>query len=313
MSRESVLRQFDHLNVWVREGERAPHKPLLVLYALARWRGGDQSAIPFGEVDRELPPLLSTFGPPRQRQQPEFPFWHLKNDGVWTVHYPADLRMRKGKHQPPRSALRAFNVTGEFSDEVKDALRADPSLADEIATRLLEGHFPDSYHSDILNAVGFDLDRATQKKRKRDPKFREKVLVAYEYRCAVCGFDVRLGQSSVALDAAHIRWHQAGGPAIERNGLALCSLHHKTFDLGVFTVGRGGILLVSDWANGSRGFNEFFLCHHGSRLRPPQRPEWEPAPEFLEWHMTQVFKGAARHLQADPQAGASPPPWSART
>jgi putative restriction endonuclease len=38
------------------------------------------------------------------------------------------------------------------------------------------------------------------------------VLTAYEFRCAVCGFDVRLGAASIALDAAHIRWRQAGGP-----------------------------------------------------------------------------------------------------
>jgi HNH endonuclease len=59
------------------------------------------------------------------------------------------------------------------------------------------------------------------------------VLTAYEYRCAVCGFDVRLGSVSIALDAAHIRWHQAGGADLEKNGLALCVLHHKTFDLGL--------------------------------------------------------------------------------
>jgi len=54
------------------------------------------------------------------------------------------------------------------------------------------------------------------------------VLRAYEYRCAVCGFDVRLGSVSIALDAAHIRWHQAGGPETESNGLALCVLRERT-------------------------------------------------------------------------------------
>ena len=41
--------------------------------------------------------------------------------------------------------------------------------------------------------------------RRRDPCFRQRILKAYEYRCAVCGFDVRLGSISIALDAAHIR------------------------------------------------------------------------------------------------------------
>ena len=58
------------------------------------------------------------------------------------------------------------------------------------------------------------------------------MLTAYEWRCAVCGLDVRLGSVSIILEAAHIKWHQAGGPDEESNGLALGVLHHKAFDLG---------------------------------------------------------------------------------
>ena len=98
------------------------------------------------------------------------------------------------------------------------------------------------------------------------------MLRAYEYRCAVCGFDVRLGSVSIALDAAHIRWHQAGGPETESNGLALGVRHHKTFDLGAFTV-SDGILLVSDQANGTTGFQETLMAYHGRPIRDPQHPD----------------------------------------
>src|SRR5207244_2838301 len=108
---------------------------------------------------------------------------------------------------------------------------------------------------------------------------------------AVCAFDVRLGSVSIALDAAHIRWHQAGGPDREGNGLALCVLHHKTFDLGAFTVSQGGVLLVSDQANGGEGFHETLLRHHGKQIRPAQKAEWSPEPAFLDWHAKEVFKG----------------------
>jgi putative restriction endonuclease len=104
-----------------------------------------------------------------------------------------------------------------------------------------------------------------------------------------------VGSVSIALDAAHVRWHQAGGPAVESNGLALCVLHHKVFDLGAFTVTPGGMLLVSDQANGTDGFHEALMRHHGTQIRPAQRPEWAPAAEHLEWHRSEVFKGQARH------------------
>jgi putative restriction endonuclease len=123
------------------------------------------------------------------------------------------------------------------------------------------------------------------------------VLTAYEYRCAVCGFDVRLGAVPVALDAAHIRWHQAGGPDEESNGLALCVLHHKLFDLGAFTLDAAHCLLVSDQAHGSAGFDEALLRHHGMAVRQAQRPVWRPRAEHLAWHGREVFKGQARHRQ----------------
>jgi putative restriction endonuclease len=296
MGNDSVLHLFDHLNVWSRGDQRAPHKPLLVLYALGRWSRGDTEEIPFRDVGRDLTNLLKEFGPPRRSYHPEYPFWRLQNDGVWVVHAAGPLTPRTGHTDPRKSDLLAHSATGAFSEEVKAALRACPGLVTEIASRLLEHHFPESIYSDILAAVGLTLGKDPVPVRKRDPQFRQRVLIAYEFRCAVCGFDVRLGSVSIALDAAHIRWHQAGGADDESNGLALCVLHHKTFDLGAFTVCPQGFLLVSDQTHGTQGFQEALLRHHGQPVRPPQRPEWRPAPAALRWHFREVFKGAARHF-----------------
>jgi putative restriction endonuclease len=294
MTREAVLGLFDKLNVWSRGDERAPHKPLLVLYALARWSRGETTSIPFREIEANLTPLLKEFGPYRKSYHPEYPFWWLQTDDVWTVQASGPLVPRRGHKDPTKRSLLSAHAEGGFVPAVQDALRSDPSLVTEIASRLLVSHFPDSIHTDILGAVGLDLGEGKTAGRARDPGFRKRVLTAYEYRCAVCGFDVRLGSVSIALDAAHIRWHQAGGPDHESNGLALCTLHHKTFDLGAFTVHRDGVLLVSDQAHGTTGFSEVLMCHHGKPVRGPQRREWRPAPVSLEWHTREVFKGSAR-------------------
>jgi putative restriction endonuclease len=300
MGRESAtLDAFDRLNVWSRGDQRAPHKPLLVLYALGRRSRGDTGDISFSDVDRDLTPLLKEFGPPRQSYHPEYPFWRLQTDGVWAVTAAGAMKARQANSDPPRGELLAHDARGAFSADVQAALRADPGLVTEVAARLLENHFPESLHPDILAAVGLSLAPAlapaVAAARKRDPTFRARVLTAYEYRCAVCGFDVRLNSVSVTLDAAHIRWHQAGGPDEECNGLALCVLHHKLFDLGAFTLDPGGRLLVSDQANGTAGLHEALMRHHGEKVRPAQRPEWSPEAAFLDWHLRQVFKGVARH------------------
>ncbi len=295
MSIDPILARFAKLTVWKKGGQRAPHKPLLILYALGRWQRGAVD-VTYAEAEPEMTALLREFGPPRKSDHPEQPFWRLQNDGVWSVQAPPDLQMKTDDDVPRVGELRSRGVRAGFAPEVQEALRENPSLVPRIASRLLERNFPESLHQDILGAVGLSLE-APATRRKRDPNFRPRVLLAYEYRCAVCGFDVRLGSVSIALDAAHIRWHQAGGPDEESNGLALCVLHHKTFDLGAFTV-ADGVLLVSEQANGTAGFEEALLRHHNKPVRQAQRPEWRPAHVHLDWHAKEVFKGKARHLEA---------------
>ena len=61
----------------------APHKPLLVLYALGRWQAG-QKDVAFRQAETDLTALLREFGPPRKSDHPEQPFWRLQRDGVST-------------------------------------------------------------------------------------------------------------------------------------------------------------------------------------------------------------------------------------
>src|SRR5262249_49131333 len=178
MTRETVLHLFDELNVWKRGGQRAPHKPLLVLYALGRWSRGETGAIPFREVDADLTGLLKEFGPPRQSCHPEYPFWRLQNDGVWAGHAAEPLTPRQGNTDAKKTELLAKDATGCFLPEVRAALQADPQLVSEIASRLLENHFPESIHPDILAAVGLPLGADKGATRKRDPQFRQRVLTA---------------------------------------------------------------------------------------------------------------------------------------
>jgi putative restriction endonuclease len=288
-----LLQRFEAINVWKQGDQRAPHKPLLILYALGRWQRG-LADVTFLEAEPVLTDLLQRFGPRRKSDHPEQPFWRLQNDGVWAVLSPSPLPLKTGDTIPRVGALRSPDVRAGFTPEVRASLAADPAIVTRIATAILAEHFPESYHEDLLDAVGLTLETGIAAKRKRDPAFRHRILKAYEYRCAVCGFDVRLGSVSIALDAAHIRWHQAGGPDTEVNGLALCVMHHKVFDLGAFTV-ADGVVLVSDQANGTSGFAESLMAHHGKPIRAPQHPHWMPEPKHLEWHGREVFKGDPRH------------------
>ncbi|MCY8233462.1 phosphorothioated DNA-binding restriction endonuclease [Priestia endophytica] len=286
MTREELLEKIKHLKIWKKEDQRAPHKPLLILYALGQLQSRKQLQLPYSEVKLPLKELLIEFGPPRYSYHPEQPFVRLAGDEIWELSEEVDKRSFTDK------SLLQINLIGGFKESVHELLKTDRTLIQEIAQFLLNEHFPDTIHEDILRAVGLEFE--TYLKRKRDPKFREKILQAYEYSCAICGFNVRLGHSLVGVEAAHIKWHQAGGPDVENNGIALCSMHHKLFDRGVFTFSKNNELLVAAQAHGTHGFEDWLMRFHGQKIRRPIHPLYQPQEDFIEWHVREVFKGPAR-------------------
>lgn len=288
MKAEELQKKIADLTIWKKNGQRAPHKPLLILYALGELQRNRKKELPYEEVRDTMKYLLQEYGPPRKSYHPEEPFVRLVGDGVWELSAHVDKRNIRERQ------LLLQGITGKFTDEVIFLLDSNESLVETIATQILNEHFPETMHEDILNDTGLSLGFA--RKKNRDPAFRERVLRAYEYCCAVCGFQVRLGRTLVGIEAAHIKWHQVGGPDLEENGIALCSLHHKLFDRGVFTVSEENQLLVSEEAHGTNGFEEWLMRYHGKTLRKPIRPDYAPRNTFLHWHVREVFKGQARYL-----------------
>nr|WP_233259022.1 HNH endonuclease [Rubrivivax albus] len=284
------------LAIWRRGDVRAPHKPLLLLLALARRRKGITD-FPYSDCEPLLAKLLREFGRSARSVHPEYPFWRLQNDGVWIVDTGRPLKTRASNSDPPRSELRSAGAIGRFTPQICEEFSSNPTLIDTTARQLLDAHFPSSLHEDILCAVGLPLDLDSpglRDRRSRDPAFRLAVLQAYAYNCAICGLDLRIGNLTIGLEAAHIRWYQASGPDIVPNGLALCSLHHKLFDYGAVTIDENSRVLVSEQAHGTAGFEEHLIRHHGQKLRSTVRPEDKPLSSYTQWHRLQVFKARAR-------------------
>ncbi|MFD0715500.1 phosphorothioated DNA-binding restriction endonuclease [Paenibacillus sp. GCM10027626] len=286
MEKAELIHKISNLSIWKKNGQRAPHKPLLLLLALAEIQQ-NHSMLPYEQVRAKLKNLLIEFGPSRKSYHPEEPFVRLVTDGIWQLSQPVDKQRFSDK------LLVTEQVSGGFSAEVLSLLRGDEALIQELAELLLNEHFPETMHQDILDEIG--LDFSIKRRRPRDPQFRDKILKAYEYSCAVCGFNVRLGHQLVAIDAAHIQWHQAGGPDTEENGIALCSLHHKLFDRGVFTLTAERVMLVAEQAHGTRGFEEWLMRYHGKPVRAPISPGYQPNGNYIHWHLREVFRGPARY------------------
>ncbi|NBS93575.1 MAG: hypothetical protein EBT27_07590 [Betaproteobacteria bacterium] len=295
-------------------GDYAPHKPLMLLLALARVQQGKNRLASFREVEPELKGLLQEFARSDAEKTRHLPYWRLKNDHagrLWEVRDSAGQMHTSAVDPPALTVLRTSDVGAGFSPHIYDALRGDRQLVVKAAREILDANFPASLHADIAEAVGLDLQDATESvsagqhidaaissRRPRNPAFRQEVLRAYEYRCCVCGFDLRVGHMPAGLEAAHIQWHNIGGPDEVSNGLALCSLHHKLFDLGAFTVEHADLRVVfSQHAiAGNRGLDGE-LRHHGRPLLAPQQRNMRPGESYLAWNHRNVFKAPARTIE----------------
>ncbi|QRX91959.1 phosphorothioated DNA-binding restriction endonuclease [Streptomyces noursei] len=287
------------LRQWTNNGARAPHKPLLLLYALANYQRDADGELRYSAVEGELRQLLTEYGPPHPTT-PAYPFHHLASDGVWEVRTDQGL----GSPGSRVGVLRSSGATGRLAPGLRTALATDSSLLTRLTRVLLDTHFPPSLHTDLCEAVGLDLELAeaghvsgagARARRQRDRRMRELILTAYEFQCAFCGYDGALGTSAVGLEAAHVRWWSHNGPDEVDNGLCLCSLHHKLFDKGVLGLGDDHRILVSQrFVGRSEASRQYVLALTGRPVMGPQPGNAPVARRHREWHARQVFHGTPR-------------------
>ena len=124
--------------------------------------------------------------------------------------------------------------------------------------------------------------------------FRDTILRIYSGRCALCGYDGQLGRAALGLEAAHVRWHAAGGADEPNNAVALCALHYKALDRGAISLDDGRRVVVPQHLRGNALIDELILRYAGNALQPPQRGCEPPSLANIHWHRKQVFRGPAR-------------------
>ncbi len=191
MTPDQLLDRLAAVRIDRSHGGRAPHKPLMLLLALARVGLGPESRlIPYETADARFKELWEDFGRPGAPPRVHYPFGRLRNDDrLWEI--PEESQLSTGRAADIRvSEARRLGITGGFGQEVHDLLWRHPELVSRAARQILSEHFPPSIHRDILDAVrlaagpsshGLDesMPRRGRKVREytpRDPRFRKAVL-----------------------------------------------------------------------------------------------------------------------------------------
>ncbi len=154
-----LLDRFGRIKVWKKDGVEAPHKPLLLLLALAKLQVGVRE-LPFAAVNEPLKKLLERFGPDRSLYHSKFPFWRLKNDkGIWELHGNEGFERLLDRDQLTEDELLQYEVRGGFPHDVLEAFRRNPDWVVEVARAILSAHFRGDLHKDIVKSVGLTLNQ----------------------------------------------------------------------------------------------------------------------------------------------------------
>ena len=132
----------------------------------------------------------------------------------------------------------------------------------------------------------------------RSRGFRQAVVEAYSFKCALCGLKITSPDSlSWEVEAAHIIPNYAKGRDDIWNGIAFCRLHHWAFDVGWFTILEDYQVQVSEQINrlpsdyGRIGNYEFIRClaKKQTKLSLPNREGAYPDHLAVRWHRNNVF------------------------
>ena len=272
-------------------GGRSPYKPLLLLWILGQLKKNGAAEFSYADLEQDVSHLIDEFSPTSaNRYRVEMPFFHLEND-LWQISGSEKL-------EPKRSVLRRANAIGRLQPGVEKLLLSEPGLIEAVARFIVDTHFTVSYLEPIFDVIGLDVEFGgvpgvviSIDQKKRDPKFRDAVLIAWRKQCAMCGYDGEMFNTSVAIEAAHVKWFSQGGPDELENGLALCSLHHKLFDRGVLGIGQEFKIVVADGFIGkSPAADQFVYELQDKSIRDPAPNKPMPSLDFLEWHIKQVFQ-----------------------
>ncbi len=123
--------------------------------------------------------------------------------------------------------------------------------------------------------------------------FRQFVLFAYDYKCAITRKVIRYNDLC-NLEAAHIKPQAHNGQFLPCNGIAMSRDMHFAFDKGFFTIDRNYNVLVADVLRGT----DFYKEYNGLRIFVPQVDYYKPNIAFLEYHRRNIFQTFAqiRHL-----------------
>ena len=290
-STSHFLGRLDRILVYKKGDQRAPHKPLYLLFCIASLQHGLPRLQGFDKSSQVLGEALRRFGPKVASVHPEYPFWRLQHDDLAVVEVDGPLEFRPSNNDPKVTSLRKQKARGGLAEEDYSLLMGDLELQSIAVHKLLDSHFPASIHDELIRYFNLKLNDPHSKDVTTERDFRESVLAAYGNACALTGYSLDYCGAYLGLEAAHLCWPQVGGNDEISNGIAMTTLHRKLFHLGLFMVNSNYKVQVSSQIREHEEAKLSLGELQGRQISIPDNPKNHPSAKNLRWHAKWVFRG----------------------
>lgn len=290
-------------------GDKAPHKPILLLSILELF---DEGVLWDNRIEI-LPQLVATFKNiwsklvNNANWQPKIflPFFHLSGDGFWHLKTIPGANIILTNSYSPKSlaSLRDSIYYGYFDDHIYREI-IDPGKRAILRQQLLDFYFNSgqyeqadvqrgarSYLQKVENdfLVGQVSENSFIEKEARSVIFKSEVSRIYGYQCAVTGLKISTVTNIQMVDACHIKpWSDSKDDSIT-NGISLSPTIHRAFDRFLLSVDENYRVILSSSFH-EEGNNPYGLTKlAGKSIKLPEKAEWFPSQEALQWHRANLI------------------------
>lgn len=175
----------------------------------------------------------------------------------------------------------------------KEVLSTKSYEVEKVSKTLQEAKYPINYNPFEVKKKK-KINSVEKSIRKR--AFRQAVVEAYDYKCAVCGLKLNSPDMNTwEVQAAHIIPHNKNGKDDIWNGISMCHIHHWAFDIGWFTFfDNYSIQLSSKIKELNKDYGkvnsiEILRNIENKQLYLPKNKDNFPHMSAIQWHKENIF------------------------
>ncbi len=195
----------------------------------------------------------------------------------------------KGLANPGKNAIEIYN---EFSSNWDEMLYESEVLLAKYQNKkieeiVLDNNEIEEIEKDILKGKeGKDIERVL-KARVCQSLFRKVVINNYSHSCAICGLNI----DSLLVAGHIIKWSIDKANRLNpENGLSLCNIHDKAFELGFIGIRSNYKIIVSPslvHIKDQVTYHAILKRHDNLSISLPDK--FYPNKDFLEQHFSNTF------------------------